>query len=68
MMILVHAVHFRLKNTDVANICTRDNYEVANEDLSRLMWDQKSKPRKGRVMRTKTMKAISHVFVPRQPH
>jgi hypothetical protein len=32
VLVLVSVVHFRLKNTDVANVCTRGNYEVANED------------------------------------
>jgi hypothetical protein len=31
-LVLVSAVHFRLKNTDVANGCTHGNYEVANEN------------------------------------
>jgi hypothetical protein len=32
VLILVTAVHFRLKNVDVTNVCTRGKYEVVNED------------------------------------
>jgi hypothetical protein len=32
MLVLIPLVHFSLKNADVANVCTRGNYEVASED------------------------------------